>query len=98
MQDFYYNYINNIDDDKAKHLLTSTDSLMHKIEVENIYEDFSKDKELFEFSNFSKDSKYYNNANKVFVRSNSRMHTFKIEENHESEKVKKSIKMLLIMN
>ena len=44
-------------------LLTDADSLMYKIETENIYEDYHKDKELFDFSNYSKDSKYYNCAN-----------------------------------
>ena len=31
-------------------LLTDTDSLMYKIEVENVYEDFYKDEELFSFT------------------------------------------------
>ena len=42
-----------------------TDSHMYKIEAENIYEDFYKDKELLDFSNYQKDSKYYNNENKL---------------------------------
>ena len=42
-----------------------TDSHMYKIEAENIYEDFYRDKELFDFSNYQKDSKYYNNENKL---------------------------------
>ena len=32
-------------------LLTNTDSLMCKIETENVYEDFYKDKEFLNFSN-----------------------------------------------
>ena len=36
-------------------LLTDTDSLMYKIETENVYEDFYKSKELFDFRNYSKD-------------------------------------------
>ena len=48
-------------------LLTDTDSLMCKIEAENVYEDFSKSKELFDFSDDPKDSKYYNNANTLVV-------------------------------
>ena len=31
-------------------MLTDTDSLMYKIEVENVYEDFYKDEELFSFT------------------------------------------------
>ena len=42
-------------------LLTDTDSLIYYIEAENVYEDFYKDKELFDFSNYPKDSKYYAN-------------------------------------
>ena len=33
---------------------------MYEIKTENVYEeDFSKDKEIFDFSNFSAKSKYY---------------------------------------
>ena len=42
-----------------------TDSHIYKIEAENIYEDFYKGKQLFDFSNYQKDSKYYNNENKL---------------------------------
>ena len=38
---------------KLKCLLTDTDSLLYKIKAENIYEDFYKDKELFDFSNYN---------------------------------------------
>ena len=48
-------------------LLTDTNSLMYKIEAENVYEDFYKIKELLDFSNYPKDSKYYNNANNLVV-------------------------------
>ena len=36
---------------------------MYKIEAENVYEDFSKNKDLFDFSYYLEDSKYYNNTN-----------------------------------
>ena len=55
MQDFHYNYIKNIYGDKAKILLTDTDSLSYKIKAKNIYGTFQKRKELFEFSNYPKD-------------------------------------------
>ena len=60
MQDFHYNYIKNKYGHKVGTFLRNTDSLMYKIEAENVYEDFYKDKELFEFSNLPKDLKYYN--------------------------------------
>ena len=59
MQDFHYNCIKNKYGDKAKMLLTDTGSLMYKIETKSSYEDLYKDKELFDFSNYPKDSKYY---------------------------------------
>ena len=55
MQDFHRNCIKNIYGGKAEMLLTDTDSLMYKIEIENVYEDFYKSKELFDFRNYSKD-------------------------------------------
>ena len=44
-------------------LLTDTDSLIHKIEAENLYEDLYKDEEFFDFSNYPKDSKYCSGSN-----------------------------------
>ena len=65
MQDFHYNYSENKCGDKTEMSLTNADSFMYKIESENVFEDFCKDKELFEFSTFTKDSKHYNNANNL---------------------------------
>ena len=45
---------------RAGPLLTDTDILMHKIQTEDVCEDFSKDKEMFDFSNYSPKSKFYN--------------------------------------
>ena len=33
----------------------------------SLYEDFSKDKEMFNLSNYSAKSKYYDNSNKLVV-------------------------------
>ena len=35
---------------------------MYEIKTEDIYEDFSNDKEMFDFSNNSTKSKYYDNC------------------------------------
>ena len=40
-------------------------SLTHKIKTVDVYEDFSKDKEMFDFSNYSTRSKYYDDSNKL---------------------------------
>ena len=42
---------------------TDTDSLTYKIKSKNVYEEFFKWKDLFEFSNHSKDSKIFNETN-----------------------------------
>ena len=58
MQDFDCNNIKNKYGDKAEMLLTYTDGLTYEIETENVYEDLCKYKELFDLSNYAKDSKY----------------------------------------
>ena len=40
-------------------LFTDTDSLMYEIKTEDVYEDFSSHKEMFDFGNSSTKSKYY---------------------------------------
>ena len=40
---------------------------MYEIKTEDVYKDISNDKETFEFSNYSKKSKYYHNSNKLVV-------------------------------
>ena len=47
-----------------RQLLTGADSLMYEIKTEYVYEDFSNNKELFDFSNYSTNSKYYDDSNK----------------------------------
>ena len=48
-------------------MITTQDSLMYEIKTEDVYKDFSSDKEMFEFSNYSTKSKYYDNSNKLVV-------------------------------
>ena len=43
-------------------LFTETDSWMYEIKIGDLYEDFSKDKEIFDFSNYSADLKYYDDS------------------------------------
>ena len=67
MQNFYYNYIKNKYVAQADILLTDTDTLFFIIETENVYEDFYKDKEFFDFSNYPKEWKYHDNLNKLAI-------------------------------
>ena len=85
-------------------LLTDTDSLTYKIETENVYENFYKNRGLFDFSNYSKDSNSYGDSNNFvigkmkdetcdlpvnfFVVLKVKIYTFITEDNHECKKAK----------
>ena len=71
MYKFSYDYIKNKYDNKSKLLLlllTDVDSLMNEIKTENVQEDCSSDKEMFDFSNYLTKSKYYDDLNKLVIR------------------------------
>ena len=103
MYEFHYDYIKNKYDNRLKLLFTDTDNLMYEIKTEDVYEDFSSNKEMFDFSNYSTKSKYYNNSNKLvigkmkyetggvvieeFVGFKPKMYSFLVE-NNEHKKVK----------
>ena len=67
MYRFDYDYLKNKYDNKSKLLLTGSDSLMYENKDEDVCEDFSSNKELFDFSNFSTKSKYYDGSNKLVI-------------------------------
>ena len=67
MYEFQWDYIKNKYGNISSLLFTDTDSLMYEIKTENVYEDFSKDKEMVDFSNYSTKSKYYDHSNKLVV-------------------------------
>ena len=55
MYDFHYNYIKNKYSDRAKLLMTDTDSLIYEIKTDDFYKDISKDAESkFDTSEFDK--------------------------------------------
>ena len=51
----------------AELLFADTDSLVYEIKSENIYKEFFKWKDLFDFSNCSKDSKFFDDTNKKVI-------------------------------
>ena len=67
MYKFHYDYIKNKYGNNAGLLFRDTDSLTYEIKSEDLYEDFSNNKEIFDFSNYSIKSKYYHNSNKLVV-------------------------------
>ena len=48
-------------------MFTDTDSLTYEIKSENVYEEFFNWKDLFDFSNYSKDSKIFDQTNKKVI-------------------------------
>ena len=65
MYGFHCNFIKK--NFSAKLLFTDTDSLTYEIKSENVYKEFYKWKDLFDFSNYSKDSTFYDNTNKNVI-------------------------------
>ena len=62
MHDFHYNFIKK--SFNAESLFTDTESLVYEIKSENVNEELFKWKNFFDFSNHSKDSKFFNATNK----------------------------------
>ena len=65
MYDFCHNFIK--ENFNAELLFTDKDSLICEIKSENVYEKFFKWKNLFDFSNYSKDSKFFDKTNKKVI-------------------------------
>ena len=65
--ELHYDYIKNKYGNDSRLLFTDTNTLIYKIKTEGVYEDFSNDKEMYDFSNYSTKSKYYDNSNKLVV-------------------------------
>ena len=63
--ELHYEYIKNKFGNNSRLLLINTDSLMYEIKTEDFYDDFSKDREIFDFSNYSAKSNYYQDSNKL---------------------------------
>ena len=75
---------------------------MYEIKTEDVYEDFSNDREMFDFSSYSTKSKYYDNSNKLvvgkikdetvraaieeFVRLKPKMYLYLVDDNRKHKK------------
>ena len=64
-QCLHYNFIKK--NFNAELLFTDRDSLVYEIKLENVYEEFFKWKDLFDFSNYSKDLKFFDDTNKKII-------------------------------
>ena len=62
---FHYNFIKK--NFNVQLLFTDTDSLTYEIKSENVYKYFFRWKDLFDLSNYSKDSKFFDDTNKKVI-------------------------------
>ena len=65
MYDFHYSFIKKHSDIEL--LFTDTDSLTCETKPEDVYEEIFKHKHLFDFSNYTKDSKFFDQVNKKVI-------------------------------
>ena len=65
MYKFHYEYTKN--NFYVKLLFTDTDSLVYENKTEDVYEDFYGDKNLFDFSDYSLNSKFFDPVNKKVI-------------------------------
>ena len=58
MDEFHYDYIKSKHNSKSKLLFADTDNLMYETKTTDEYEDFSREKEMFDSSNYLTKSKF----------------------------------------
>ena len=58
LHEFYYGYIKIKYGNKLRLLFKDTGSLVYEIKTKNIYENFSKNEDVFAFGNYSSKSKH----------------------------------------
>ena len=109
--DFHYNFIKKSFD--AELLFTDTDSLTYEIKSKDVYEEFFKHKHLFDFSNYLRDLRFFDQTIKKaigkmnnvsegkiideFVGLKSKMHSMKNIDGKESNAAK-SVKIATEFN
>ena len=65
MYKFHYEYIQY--KCNARLLFTDTDILLYEIKKVDVYEDFYQDKDLFDFNEYSSNSKFFDPVNKKVI-------------------------------
>ena len=65
MYGFHYNFVKKHFD--VEFLFTDTDSPTYEIKPECVYEEFFKHKHMFDFSNYPKDSNFFDQTNKKVI-------------------------------
>ena len=67
MHEFHYKYIGIKYSSSAKLLFKDIDSLVYEIKTNDVYEGFYEEKTLFDFSDYPKDSQFYDLVNKKVI-------------------------------
>lgn len=67
MYDFHYNYIKRKYKSKAQLLFTDTDSLTYEIQTKDVFKDFWKNKNKFDFSDYPENSQFCDKTNKKLL-------------------------------
>ena len=112
MDGFHYNFIKK--NFNAELLIIDADNLVYEIKSENVSEEFFKWKDLFDLSNHSKDSNFFNETNKKvignmkdefggvivseFVALKSKMYSIKKIDGKEYNTVKRGALQLSLIN
>ena len=64
LYEFHYKYIGTKDDNCVNLLFADSDRLDYEIKTNDVYRDFYKNKNLFDFSDYPEDSKFFGPVNK----------------------------------
>ena len=67
MYDFYYNHLKKLYTHNIRLLYTDTDSLIVKVDTEDIYADMSLNADLYDTSNYQSDHPLFSNTNKKII-------------------------------
>ena len=67
MYGFHYNFIKAKYGDRARLLLTDTDSLFYIIQTDDVYQDLYNHRDMFDNSDYSKSSKFFFDENKKVI-------------------------------
>ena len=104
MYEFQYEYVKDKYVNNSRLFLTDNDSLMHRFKMEDVCEDFIKNKEMFDFGNYSGKSKHFHDlinlvagkrkdetggiAIEELVGLKPKMYSFLVNDSSEHKKVK----------
>ena len=92
MYHFHYNHVKSRYGKKAKLLFTDTDSLCYEKETQDIYKELWEDRNLFDNSDYPKDSQFFDSMNKKVIRKfKDEAAGMNVKDNGKNEKTAKGV-------